>query len=84
MPTYEYRCEKCGYQFERSQGMKDAPLKQCPQCAGKVHRMITGGGGFVFKGGAPTPKFSGQTAQDAPSCCGATNPCSDPKRCCGR
>lgn len=84
MLTYEYRCQKCGHQFECSQGINDPPLKRCPKCGGKIHRVITGGGGFVFKGGTLTPKFSGQTAGDSSSCCGVTNPCSDPKRCCGR
>jgi putative FmdB family regulatory protein len=83
MPTYEYRCAKCGHQFEHSQGIKDAPLRRCPKCGGKINRVISGGG-FLFKGRAPIPKFSGQTSGDASSCCGITNPCSDPKRCCGR
>jgi len=84
MPTYEYRCQKCGHLFEVSQGINDAPLKRCPKCEGKVHRVITGGSGFVFKGGSPTPNFRDQAAGDSSSCCGITNPCDDPKRCCGR
>jgi len=83
MPTYEYRCTKCGHQFERDQGIKEKPLKRCPKCAGKIRRVITGGSGFVFKGGAPTPTHSGQSARGA-SCCGTSTPCDDPKRCCGQ
>jgi putative FmdB family regulatory protein len=39
MLTYEYRCQKCGHHFERTQGIKDAPLKLCPQCGSKVQRV---------------------------------------------
>jgi len=83
MPTYLYRCQKCGQQFEREQGMKDKPLKRCPECQGSVQRVITGGQGFIFKGGAPTPTF-GEKSAGGSSCCGLNDPCSDPKRCCGR
>ena len=84
MPTYEYRCQKCGHLFEISQGINDPPLKHCSQCEGKVHRVITGGSGFIFKEHSPTPKLSDQAVGDSSSCCGITNPCDDPKRCCGR
>ncbi|KPL18809.1 MAG: hypothetical protein AMJ92_06160 [candidate division Zixibacteria bacterium SM23_81] len=84
MLTYEYRCQKCGHQFERAQGIKDPPVKRCPRCGGRVQRLITGGGGFMFKGGSPTPKIGNSAPQNSASCCGITNPCSDPKRCCGR
>jgi len=52
MPTYEYKCEKCGKTFEISQGMKDKPLTACPdkKCKGRVKRLIGSGGGFIFKG----------------------------------
>jgi putative FmdB family regulatory protein len=50
MPTYEYECEKCHHQFERFQKMTDEPVKVCPVCGGKVKRLISGGGGFLFKG----------------------------------
>jgi putative FmdB family regulatory protein len=84
MLTYEYRCQKCGHQFERSQGINDAPVRRCPRCGGRVQRLITGGRGFMFKGGSPTSKIGDSTPQNSASCCGTTNPCSDPKRCCGR
>lgn len=50
MPTYEYECEKCGNHFELFQSMKDAPKKNCPQCKGRVRRLISGGAGLIFKG----------------------------------
>jgi predicted nucleic acid-binding Zn ribbon protein len=43
--------------FEIQQSMKDAPLTKHPQTGVPVRRVITGGFGFVTKGGpAPTPQ----------------------------
>lgn len=50
MPTYDYECSKCGHRFEKFQKMTDEPLSSCPKCKGKVHRLIGGGGGIIFKG----------------------------------
>ena len=50
MPTYEYRCKKCGHEFEVFQSISDNPLKKCPVCEGKVERLISPGAGFIFKG----------------------------------
>jgi putative FmdB family regulatory protein len=50
MPTYEYRCLKCGHLFEELQHMTEEPLKKCPKCKGKVKRLIGSGSGLIFKG----------------------------------
>ncbi len=52
MPTYEYECEKCGDHFEQFQNISDDPLTTCPkeECKGSVHRIISPGAGFLFKG----------------------------------
>ncbi len=50
MPTYEYKCRKCGHQFEAFQAISAAPLKRCPECKGTVARMLTTGSGIIFKG----------------------------------
>src|SRR6184192_1613574 len=51
MPTYEYKCNACGHQFERFQTMSSAPIKRCPQCGkSKVRRLIGTGAGLIFKG----------------------------------
>lgn len=50
--TYEYVCEACGHHWEADQKMSDAPLKKCPNCGkAKAKRQISGGAGFVLKGG---------------------------------
>ena len=50
MPTYDYQCTECGHTFEAFQSMTEEPLKKCPECNGKVKRLIGGGSGLIFKG----------------------------------
>ncbi len=49
MPTYTYRCDACGHQFEAVQRFSDDPLRECPSCGGVVRRVIQPVG-VVFKG----------------------------------
>lgn len=49
MPIYEYECEQCGVRFEKMQRMADAPLTDCPECGGHVHRVMQPVG-IIFKG----------------------------------
>ena len=50
MPTYDYICADCNYKFERFHSMSDEPIRICPKCGGRVHRLISGGTGLIFKG----------------------------------
>lgn len=50
MPTYVYRCNDCGHEFEEYQSIIDKPLEICPSCKGHIVRVISGGAGFLFKG----------------------------------
>ena len=50
MPTYEYRCNDCGYEFEIFQSMKDDRLTACEKCNGTLKRLIGTGAGIIFKG----------------------------------
>ncbi len=50
MPTYEYECRQCGHAFEAFQNMTDKPLRKCPECGGRVRRLIGAGAGVIFKG----------------------------------
>jgi putative FmdB family regulatory protein len=50
MPTYEYECKECSYNFEIFQSMSDEPLKICPKCGKEIRRLIFGGAGVIFKG----------------------------------
>ena len=50
MPTYQYRCDHCGHEFEEFQSMTEDPIDVCPKCQGKPRRLISGGAGLLFKG----------------------------------
>ena len=50
MPTYDYRCRKCGHRFELFHSIKDNKPKRCPKCGGRADRLISGGAGLLFKG----------------------------------
>jgi putative FmdB family regulatory protein len=41
MPIYEYKCRKCGKQFEAFQGITEPELKNCKYCKGKVHKLVS-------------------------------------------
>jgi putative FmdB family regulatory protein len=49
MPTYKYKRED-GTTFEVRQSIKDDALEKCPETGQKVKRVISGGGGVVYKG----------------------------------
>ncbi len=50
MPTYDYICTACNYQFEHFQSMSDEPISVCQNCGKTVRRLISGGVGLIFKG----------------------------------
>lgn len=51
MPTYEYVCDNCGYEFEEFQGITAKPLRKCPVCKKPALRRLIGtGAGIIFKG----------------------------------
>jgi len=51
MPTYEYTCESCGYEFEQFQSITARPIRRCPKCGkASVRRLIGVGAGVIFKG----------------------------------
>jgi putative FmdB family regulatory protein len=49
MPTYQYRCAKCGEQFELWQSIHDDALKKHPGCGGSVTKVMAPAG-IVLKG----------------------------------
>jgi putative FmdB family regulatory protein len=50
MPTYEYYCISCGFEFEEFQSIASEPITVCPKCQLPVKRKISGGAGLIFKG----------------------------------
>ena len=80
MPTYEYECQRCGYKFEKFQNMSEEPLKKCPQCGGRVKRLIGKGAGIIFKGSGfyVTDYRKTSTSEGSKTCCGKDEPCETP------
>jgi putative FmdB family regulatory protein len=84
MPTYEYKCQICGHSFEKFQSIKDKPLEKCPECNGKIQRLIGCGAGIIFKesgfyGTDYRSNNSPACGRERP-CCGREIPC-DKKPC---
>jgi len=51
MPTYDYMCESCEYEFEQFQTITAKPMRTCPKCGKKgLKRLIGTGAGVIFKG----------------------------------
>ncbi len=40
MPIYEYRCLKCGHQFEKLQSISEDAVKKCEKCGARVTRLF--------------------------------------------
>lgn len=82
MPTYDYKCEKCGQTFEVFHSISAEPLKRhsdirkykvsgakmiLSECDGKVHRVISGGAGVIFKGkGFYSTDYKKKTGKEDP------------------
>ncbi len=50
MPTYQYRCKTCDYEFEEWQAMSADPLVKCPSCRRNTLTRVISGAGLIFKG----------------------------------
>ena len=48
MPIFEYKCEQCGYRFDRLVMRHDSPVN-CPLCQSRVKKLMS-----VFAVGAHT------------------------------
>jgi putative FmdB family regulatory protein len=77
MPTYEYVCEKCDHRFEVFHSMTAESLKKCPECGGKVKRLIGAGAAVIFKGSG----FHATDYRDSRLPCGKDEPCSADSPC---
>lgn len=50
MPIYEYRCKKCGKQFEYMQRMSDAAKRKCEACGALALERLISSTSFQLKG----------------------------------
>ena len=51
MPTYDYQCGKCGFEFEREQRITADPIKTCPKCKSRKAKRLLSASRFILKGG---------------------------------
>lgn len=79
MPTYQYRCNSCGFETEVFQRMTESALTTCTQCGKEsFERVISAEGGFVLKGsGFYSTDYCGSKAKGSESgggCSGGSCP----------
>jgi putative FmdB family regulatory protein len=69
VPTYGYRCDRCGHDFDVFQRMSDEPVAACPTC-GATGRRLFFPAGIVFKGSGfyktDSRKVSGEGSSSSP------------------
>ncbi|MBN2430050.1 MAG: zinc ribbon domain-containing protein [Acidobacteria bacterium] len=82
MPTYEYTCEECGHRLEEFQSITAPPLTECPQCHGRLTRLVGTGSCVIFRSGGrpdssarPVAGDSCAYAETGRTCCGRKEPC---------
>ena len=82
MPIYEYKCTKCSCRFEKWQNINDKPIEFCPQCKGKIKKVISKNVGFIFKGSGFYKNDYSSALKSDQNVGGAGRPCKNPKYCC--
>jgi putative FmdB family regulatory protein len=89
MPIYEYKCRKCGRQFEAFQGITDPELKSCKFCKGRVNKMVSlssfslkGSGWYVtdYKGKKPGTTAKKEKTQTSESSASKETPKTEPDK----
>ena len=50
LPTYDYRCIKCGREFSAEQSMLEKPLRKCRKCGGRLEKLLPRNLNLIFKG----------------------------------
>jgi len=73
MPIYEYKCTKCGKEFEKVQRITDEAVLECEFCKGTAKRLISrssfvlkGSGWYVTDYGGKKPNFN-DSKEEKPS-----------------
>ncbi len=83
MPVYEYECPACEKVFEMQQRMSDAPLTVCPDCEGKVKKIVSMSSFHLKGGGWYSDGYSSRADSDdgktGGSSDGKTKPAKDAK-----
>jgi len=66
MPIYEFVCESCGRIVERLQKVSDPPPEECPECGGKMAKIMSRNS-FQLKGGGWYRDLYGSSGSAKPS-----------------
>lgn len=80
MPIYEYRCAACGHTLEAIQKLDDKPLTKCPECSGKLEKLISRaafqlkGGGWFSEGYGGGKKSGSETSESGGSSSDSAKP----------
>jgi putative FmdB family regulatory protein len=75
MPIYEYKCKKCGKEYELLQKITDPAAKTCKFCKGPAHKLISlssfhlrGSGWYVTDyGGKKAPTGEKKEVSETPA-----------------
>src|SRR5947209_10642158 len=74
MPIYEFVCEACGRIVERLQKVSDPPPDACPECGGKMAKIMSRNSFQLKGGGWYKDLYSSAGSSTAP---GGSKPASD-------
>lgn len=81
MPTYEYKCLKCGKHFDVMQSFSDAPVSKCIECNGKVRKVFSPPA-IIFKGkGFHCTDYKSSSGGGRPSCARDTGEAKTESKC---
>jgi len=65
LPLYEYECQKCSRRHERIEKHSGPHLKKCPDCGGKLERLVASPA-IQFKGsGWYVTDYGGKSSGDS-------------------
>ena len=78
MPLYEYKCNKCGKTSEFLESANKGNIsRKCPHCGkSSLEKLLSIPTGMIMRN-------RNNSFQRTDTCCGSTNTCNNPKRCCG-
>ncbi|RLS56976.1 MAG: zinc ribbon domain-containing protein [Planctomycetota bacterium] len=69
MPMFDFRCRKCGHQFEELVGRQEIP--SCPTCQDKnVEKLVSAPAGHVAGGGRSLPVMGACSPPPGQHTCG--------------
>ena len=63
MPTYDYECESCGFEFEAWHSMSAEPLVVCPECHEHKLMKLISPGASIHIPGTENPCNGGKTCK---------------------